>query len=325
MEARDSEPLVSPSLVRVRTLVSITDRGRIASQLRQIEEHLIDYIRSLLARFGFVSWCPDLRQTPYALYNAACRIIALDTFKQALVSHAYAHLAPNLSYVKDMVLLVKMYDHFVHHYLYTRYQKECRVPGSVRARDETSPGYHRRNSVHANICMLFLKLIYMFFFSLPLLASSFSRKTITLVVIASSLIRKQRRMTKPILLVALSRARRFFSSTSDLNDLASLKCSFDVLTRNATRQHKLIHASAGKNGQGNSLPSRSKLLTPHYRAICPSITLIMNSTTLFNLVSDTTSQTPKSPYFPTSISPSQAQRMRNSPTRHSTVNMVPTF
>ena len=79
MEARDSEPLVSPSLVCVRTLVSITDRGCIASQLQQIKEHLIDYIQLLLARFGFVSWCPDLRQTPYALYNAACRIIALVT------------------------------------------------------------------------------------------------------------------------------------------------------------------------------------------------------------------------------------------------------
>ena len=149
MEAQNGRPLVSPSLVRVRTLLSITDRGRIASQLRQIEEHIIDYIQSSLARFGLVVWCPDLRQTPYTLYNAACRIIALDTFKQALVSHTYAHLAPNLSYVKDMTLLVKMYDHFVHHYLYTRYKKECRVPGSVRARDEAGSGYHRRNTVYA--------------------------------------------------------------------------------------------------------------------------------------------------------------------------------
>jgi len=54
MEARDGKPLVSPSLVHVRTLLSITDRGRIASQLRQIEEHLVDYIQSLLAKFGLV-------------------------------------------------------------------------------------------------------------------------------------------------------------------------------------------------------------------------------------------------------------------------------
>jgi hypothetical protein len=70
------------------------------------------------------------------LYNVTCHIIALDTFKQALTSHAYAHLAPNLAYTKDMVLLVKIYDHFVHHYLQQHYQKECQVPGSVRAADE---------------------------------------------------------------------------------------------------------------------------------------------------------------------------------------------
>ena len=118
MEARDGQLLISPSLVHVRTSISITDRSHIAIQLQQIEEHIIDYIQSSLARFGFVVWCPNLCQTPYALYNTACRIVALNTFKQALVSHTYTHLAPNISYIKDMVLLVKMYDHFVHHYLY---------------------------------------------------------------------------------------------------------------------------------------------------------------------------------------------------------------
>ena len=64
-----------------------------------------------------------------------------------------------------MALLVKMYDHFVHHYLYTRYKTECRIPGSVRARDEASPGYYRRNTVYAVICTSLPELIY---FGLPL-------------------------------------------------------------------------------------------------------------------------------------------------------------
>lgn len=145
LEARAGKSLVAPS--RVRVGVPITDRGQVAIQLRRVEEHIIEYIQACLSRFGLYAWGPDLRLTPYALYNAACRIIALDTFKQALVSHAYAHLAPNLSYAKDMVLLVKLYDHFVHHYLQQRYQKECRVPGSVRAADEVSPQYRNRQRV----------------------------------------------------------------------------------------------------------------------------------------------------------------------------------
>jgi hypothetical protein len=159
MNARAGGSFVAPDCVRVG--VSITDRGVVASQLRHIEEHIIEYIQACLSRFGLLAWGPDLRQTPYALYNATCRIIAIDTFKQALASHAYAHLAPNLAYAKDMVLLVKLYDHFVHHYLQQRYQKECRVPGSVRAADEASPQYHNRQRVHP----FFLSSVYIYSFN----------------------------------------------------------------------------------------------------------------------------------------------------------------
>ena len=134
MNAQAGGSLVAPDCVHVG--VSITDHGVVASQLRHIEEHIIEYIQACLSRFGLLAWGPDLCQTPYALYNVTCHIIALDTFKQALTSHAYAHLAPNLAYTKDMVLLIKLYDHFVHHYLQQHYQKECQVPGSVRAADE---------------------------------------------------------------------------------------------------------------------------------------------------------------------------------------------
>lgn len=147
MKARDGRPLVAPSLVQVCTSLSITDRGQVAAQLRGIEEHIIEYVRACISKFGLLIWCPDLHQTPYALYNTACHIIALDTFKQALVSHAYAFLAPNLSYAHDMVLLVKLYDHFVHHYQQSRYKKECRIPGSIRAADEASPQYKGRARV----------------------------------------------------------------------------------------------------------------------------------------------------------------------------------
>ena len=158
MQARDGNPLVAPSLMRVGS-VPITDRSQVATQLRRIEEHIIEYIQACISKFGLLVWCPDLRQTPYALYNAACRIIALDTFKQALVSHAYAHLAPNQAYAKDMILLVKLYDHFVHYYQQSHYKKECRMPGSVRAADEASPQYKGRIRVCINITEQFLILI----------------------------------------------------------------------------------------------------------------------------------------------------------------------
>lgn len=143
----DGQPLVDLELVEVRQSVSIEDRSSIAAQLLAIEEHIIEYTKVQLAKFGLKAWCPDLRQTPYSVYNAAHRIVAIDTFKQALVAHAYAHLAPNISYAKNMLLLVQMYDHFVHHYQWIRYRRECRLPGSVRATDEANPAYKARARV----------------------------------------------------------------------------------------------------------------------------------------------------------------------------------
>jgi hypothetical protein len=125
MKACDGRSLVAPSMVQVHTSLSITDCGQVAAQFRGIEDHIIEYIQACISKFGLLVWCPDLRQTPYALYNAACRIIALD----------------------DMVLLVKLYDHFVHYYQQSHYKKECWMPGSIRAADEASSQYKGRARV----------------------------------------------------------------------------------------------------------------------------------------------------------------------------------
>jgi len=136
-------PLIPISLVNITS----TKLGKIGSQLGLIEEHIISYIQGCLARFGMTSWGPDLRQTAYSLYNSACRIIALDTFKQALISHAYASVRPNLQYANDMQLLIKIYDHIVHDYFYSCWRQDIQRPGSVAAGDETNPAYRARTHV----------------------------------------------------------------------------------------------------------------------------------------------------------------------------------
>jgi hypothetical protein len=149
---RHGPQIIPPSLVKIGTHLITGVGSKTAAQYRRIEEHILSYIQGYLARFGMKIWCPDLRQSPYSLYNSACRIIALDTFKQALVCHAYTHLKPNTSYVQDVELLGKMYDHWVHYYFYKRYLKECKLPGSVQAADETNPTYQNRKRV----CFYFL-------------------------------------------------------------------------------------------------------------------------------------------------------------------------
>jgi len=140
---QNRQPIVPISLVKVRT----TKSGKIGAQLGLIEEHIISYIQGCLARFGMTSWRPDLRETAYSLYNSACRIIALDTFRQALISHAYAGVQPKLDYVKDMQLLIKIYDHIVHQFFSQRWRREIQRPGSVAAADESNPAYKARDRV----------------------------------------------------------------------------------------------------------------------------------------------------------------------------------
>ena len=173
--SRDTGPeLIPRHLVLVGTAMS-TAKGRIAAQARLVEEHMLDYIQACLSRFGLQRWCPDLRQSAYSLYNSACRIIAIDTFKQALISHAYIHLSPNILYASNMDILIKLYDHFVFHYLLLRYRREGRQPGSVRKELQSNPQYQGRIRVGLLFCVseqssdLILSHL-----SLPLRVSNFS-------------------------------------------------------------------------------------------------------------------------------------------------------
>lgn len=153
--SQDSGPeLVPLRLVQIGIKMS-SNTGAIARQARLVEEHILEYTQVRLARLGFASWCPDLRQTPYALYNSACRIVALDTFKQALVSRHYDHLGPRLSYAYDLDLLTKLYDHFVHFYMYNRFKKELNSPGAVYQELKSSPAYQNRVRVRTTLLNTF--------------------------------------------------------------------------------------------------------------------------------------------------------------------------
>lgn len=150
--------LVPRHLVLIGTAASAA-KGRIAEQARAIEQHMLAYIQACLSRFGLDCWCPDLRQSAYSLYNSACRIVALDTFKQALVSHAYLTLDPNPAYASDTGVLIRLYDHFVYHYMRLRYRRDGRAPGTVMQQLEASPQYQGRIRVGGFLISLYETLL----------------------------------------------------------------------------------------------------------------------------------------------------------------------
>ncbi|MBW0557526.1 hypothetical protein O181_097241 [Austropuccinia psidii MF-1] len=70
------------------------------------------------------TWAQNLYEQPDSLYNEACRISALKTFRQLVVGDTYQFMNVNQSYINNLGLLTKSYDHYVHFYFYNICNKE---------------------------------------------------------------------------------------------------------------------------------------------------------------------------------------------------------
>ncbi|MBW0567515.1 hypothetical protein O181_107230 [Austropuccinia psidii MF-1] len=104
-------------------------RKKIGHEIIDISEFFIQYTNAMLARLGIRIWCPDLNDAPDSLYNEACRISAIMTFRQIASGGAYEYMSINLAYCNDLVLLQKAYNHFVHFSMLQKYMKEEKEEG----------------------------------------------------------------------------------------------------------------------------------------------------------------------------------------------------
>ncbi|KAJ3569004.1 hypothetical protein NP233_g5339 [Leucocoprinus birnbaumii] len=154
--ACNGEQLIESNLVEIGSLISPATQKQIASAVKNVEEFILRFVQTFISRFGLIRWCPDFDQSPYSLYNSACRLIALNTFNQAVVSHAYDSLRPNTKYLTNTDMLIKLYDHFVHHRMYEVFKRELRVPGSAQALSDANPQHQSRLRL-ANARRAFLK------------------------------------------------------------------------------------------------------------------------------------------------------------------------
>jgi hypothetical protein len=70
LNARNGNALIWPSLVQIGTSIPLTDKSRSAKQIRQVEEHILEYLQGCIAKFGLIQWGPDLRQSAYSTQPA---------------------------------------------------------------------------------------------------------------------------------------------------------------------------------------------------------------------------------------------------------------
>ncbi|MBW0474534.1 hypothetical protein O181_014249 [Austropuccinia psidii MF-1] len=73
---------------------------------------------------GISTWAQNLLEPANSLYNEACCISALKTFRELSVGVTYQFMNINLQYVNDFDLLEKAYDHDVHFYMEGIFCKE---------------------------------------------------------------------------------------------------------------------------------------------------------------------------------------------------------
>ncbi|MBW0475619.1 hypothetical protein O181_015334 [Austropuccinia psidii MF-1] len=117
-----------PALVPVDTVQTLRNarqkRTKVGKYFIHLSEFSIIYVRSSLSKLGIRTWAPNLYEQPDSLYNEACRISALKTFRQLVVGGTYQFMNVNQSYINDLGLLTKSYDHYVHFYFYNIFNKE---------------------------------------------------------------------------------------------------------------------------------------------------------------------------------------------------------
>ncbi|MBW0482746.1 hypothetical protein O181_022461 [Austropuccinia psidii MF-1] len=105
-------------------------RKKVGRAIINFQEFFILYTKALLAKLGIRQWAPSLDEPIDTLYNEACRISAIKTFRQVSVSGAYQFMNINLRFLNNLMLLEATYNHFVHYLQAKIYKREMNASGS---------------------------------------------------------------------------------------------------------------------------------------------------------------------------------------------------
>ncbi|KAG0152479.1 hypothetical protein CROQUDRAFT_85578 [Cronartium quercuum f. sp. fusiforme G11] len=97
-------------------------RIKVGRGMINVDEVCIHYIHTSLAKLGISIWGPNLTESPDLLFNSACHIAAIRSFREVALQGPY----PNVSkaYLNNLTLLTPAYNHFMHYLSAQRFKKE---------------------------------------------------------------------------------------------------------------------------------------------------------------------------------------------------------
>ncbi|KZV99785.1 hypothetical protein EXIGLDRAFT_831179 [Exidia glandulosa HHB12029] len=130
----DVPPPNNDMISRIQELrANFSSNSRNAKQASRLSDVILGYVFALIMHFRLRRFKPDFRQSPSSTYNLVHRLIAIDTWRQALAAGAYDGI-PGIdkSFIDDFLLWTRAADHFINHYIRKIYEREQRYPGIMK-------------------------------------------------------------------------------------------------------------------------------------------------------------------------------------------------
>lgn len=154
------QELISAAQISIPTSIQKSSGGRGISQLHFVSETLAGTFRSDCARLGIFLWSPNTLESHDSLYNDAHRLVFLRTLKIAVVSREYDWIpALNPKLLADSYLMLKLYNHTVHHLWASKTLVERTIPGSLQMKREIEAAGKRRSRVSSMCKLIWITLM----------------------------------------------------------------------------------------------------------------------------------------------------------------------
>ncbi|KAJ7075270.1 hypothetical protein B0H15DRAFT_961763 [Mycena belliarum] len=132
----------------LRTSIQTRRRTPIINNILCVKEHHLTTIFSGIFSAGLLEWRPDvIGGTPDSLYNRAHELVAIRTFQVVATAMAYRRLSPDLTRVKDVPLLTRLFRHYIYSVVKPKILKESLMAGSVVAHAQRTDSYKRRSAL----------------------------------------------------------------------------------------------------------------------------------------------------------------------------------
>lgn len=148
----------TPYLIAKHQIQTLRDASmgkiKVGRGMITVDTQAILTIHGALSRAGLAKWGPNLTQNHDALFNAACRYLAIQTFREVSVGPSYRYLGVNPLFADNIGLITMAYNHYVHFLSAAKFKREMKAPGKLVEAENNKTIARRRERVSSDVDLL---------------------------------------------------------------------------------------------------------------------------------------------------------------------------